>query len=716
MITVKRSLPAAEVVTEIPEAALAVPESTVSEQPYDDPNAPAIGKWYWLDEEEWEKKADAGVDSEGGSVVSATAVESFDESFDEDEEDVEDDGDLDEGEEDVEAPPRKRKPRWLGCVLHVGSNYVELHEANGAYERVHINDFYRPGVCTFEPHALEIIAVQIGRHETTVAGLLGEIEEITKRLALSMGPKRLDAGNETQALVLASGGQSVEDYKTALVKAKEVTLPELFKKVKAEHERMAELMKARLLPHKSQLKAMKPIIEQIDGRIFNVELYAGLIEQVTRIKKGKPAPIDAKLHLFQRRAYMDEECLAQYETGGMRFESIKAFDKWLVRDANLARLLPFPRCLLAFRVRRNVHFRAHVSFEIEDQDKSTFLYIRNGDQVFRLKTGLDFGEKLFPDFDSSVRMTGKLYAETFAGDVRSVITEGEYLERKAAHAREVAEVKAKVAKATREGIPRAKWGFSDYVSDRDVRDLKPFGPESVYYDDISAFVKKQMDKHNRLVLVLQGLLDRSMALHPHPPYKLWAGEDFERALTLVYDNDRALVATEAPPDFEAYRARLNASIKVGTVTLGQRRAWGEREAVKQNEWQRRNRWRFRGSGNSPEYEYYEPYGDPGPGKFTRAEAVKGGKFLYTWTKERKRDTGYFGPKGPIRCTVLVERANLFNVDAYTPGDFKQFFADPRTRADYLKWAPLLLEAEEYHAGNRKLDEKTSDGDRMKRAE
>ena len=35
-----------------------------------------------------------------------------------------------------------------------------------------------------------------------------------------------------------------------------------------------------------------------------------------------------------------------------------------------------------------------------------------------------------------------------------------------------------------------------------------------------------------------------------------------------------------------------------------------------------------------------------------------------------------------------------------PGDFKQFFADPRTRADYLEWAAYLLEAEEYHAGNR----------------
>ena len=58
-----------------------------------------------------------------------------------------------------------------------------------------------------------------------------------------------------------------------------------------------------------------------------------------------------------------------------------------------------------------------------------------------------------------------------------------------------------------------------------------------------------------------------------------------------------------------------------------------------------------------------------------------------------------------RCMQLVvPKSRLLHVNAYTPGDFKQFFADPRTRADYLQWAPYLLEAEEYHAGHRRVGE------------
>lgn len=47
---------------------------------------------------------------------------------------------------------------------------------------------------------------------------------------------------------------------------------------------------------------------------------------------------------------------------------------------------------------------------------------------------------------------------------------------------------------------------------------------------------------------------------------------------------------------------------------------------------------------------------------------------------------------------------LFNVTAYTPGDFHLFFDDPRTRAEYMQWAPFLLSAEDYHAGKVKVRE------------
>ena len=63
------------------------------------------------------------------------------------------------------------------------------------------------------------------------------------------------------------------------------------------------------------------------------------------------------------------------------------------------------------------------------------------------------------------------------------------------------------------------------------------------------------------------------------------------------------------PDFEAYRYKCNASLKAGSITVGQEDAWQRREAEK--ECRRRDRdWR-----DHSEYrpKKFEPYGDPGPG-------------------------------------------------------------------------------------------------------
>lgn len=54
-------------------------------------------------------------------------------------------------------------------------------------------------------------------------------------------------------------------------------------------------------------------------------------------------------------------------------------------------------------------------------------------------------------------------------------------------------------------------------------------------------------------------------------------------------------------------------------------------------------------------------------------------------------------------------ARLFNVSAYTPGDFRLFYNDPRTRAKYLQWAPFLLTAEDFHAGKTRSGRIHCDG-------
>jgi hypothetical protein len=199
-----------------------------------------------------------------------------------------------------------------------------------------------------------------------------------------------------------------------------------------------------------------------------------------------------------------------------------------------------------------------------------------------------------------------------------------------------------------------------------------------------------MENHNRVVLVLQGLLDRSPALHPHPPWRLYDAAGFAQALRLHRDSDRVLVAGDKP-DFEAYRERVNASLAVGSVTVGQELAWERFEARKENA-RRDNDYRWSRVEHRPDR--FRPAGDPGPGQFARVARIDGqGQVHYRWTKERARVEG-----PPVARKYGCKASRVLHVDGYQAGDYKQFFTDPRTREEYIQWAPLLLAAEEYKAG------------------
>lgn len=591
--------------------------------------------------------------------------------------------------------------RSLACVTHLGSNYAKLtfigsDERSQATLRLHHDTFWSR--CEYVEDAGATMLGNAERCKRELSDLLEEVKLLTTKLGVSPSAA-LGAGEVASTSLALAAEQPVIDYKSALVRAKEETLPELFGKIKEKSAEYGMWLTGQVIPMQAEAEKFQPAIARVTDRIFSVELYAGLCEEVRQVRAGAPAEFVEPVHLFQRRLYMDEECLANYDTGGMVFKDLRAFERWLCRGDNLERVLPFPRTVVAFRVRRHEKEREIANLRefvrvLEDKplDKLTFLYIRNGSRIYRLSTAIDFGAKLFPDVDHPVLSAGegRLYADLSEfRDEYKIIGEAEYLAMVAAEEEELAEYKRKIAEEKKKPKKDRQYVSSPSMFSHSSR-YEPFTKASVHYDDIAKYLRTEMEKHNRIVLVLQGLLDRSPALHPHPPWRLFEAAGFDQAIVLHRDSDRVLVAGDKP-DFEAYRSKLNASIRTGSVTVGQEKAWLRFEAAKES--QRRDsdpRW----TRVDWRPEEHRPDGDPGPGRFARVTRVDGQDYVhYRWTKERR---GGDGP--PVERKYACSSGRVLNVDAYQAGDYKRFFSDPRTREEYLQWAPLLLAAEEYKAG------------------
>jgi len=607
----------------------------------------------------------------------------------------------------------------LMCVVHLGSNYVKFKAPGGYSIRVHLDKFSAKCRREHNPEAYFHQKIESCRGKSKQ--LMLEVQEVTARLGVGQRVQ-IEAGKDeaSTALVAVSGTENVAQYKNALEKAKKEELPALFKEIKETNELMATWMQAEVIPMQAKAGMLEEVVGKINDRIFHVEIYAGLTEEVKQVRDGEPAGLKEKLHVMQRRNYMDEECLANYRRGGMDFQDIGKFDEWLSEDENLNRILPFPRCMVAFKVRRNTKERPRkmdifLKFWYEQYDKTTYMYVRNGDRLYRMKTGLDFGEKIFPDlkeFDPRELMV----KASSDGRIEDFISIHDFEVRKTEEIEERKEYerirqlhyeytrKHKDEENPFDYLPKElqKYGVLHCWRSREFEFEKyePFSPKSVYFDDMNKKLNDQLQEYNRISLVIQGLYDRSEVLHPHPPVQLWDGASFAQNIELVYDADRVLTSGEKP-DIEAFIAKCNESFKTGCMTIGQELQWLRKEAEKEKERIRRS-WRER---LDRDFETFAPYGNPGPGYIAKiVNLTRTGKATFKWNRQRQtsgwaRDGKWHRYGDPIPTQFICDVKDLFCVDGYKPGDFKQFFDDPRTRAEYLRWAPLLLAAEEYHAGN-----------------
>lgn len=652
-----------------------------------------IGQWYWVlpsvaesDDDQDEGADDTGASESSGALASTNHSNS------------------------APLPQPPVAGAWLGCLIKIGSNHVEIRQPSSrsgySYERVHFDDVHTRLV--LERNADATLQGHISHYHQESQSLLGQIRALTLRLGLSASPMIANGsgGGENpssqtnRALAVLHGQNNINAYQVALQKAKEEELPTLFKALEEANGQLTRWMKAPSLPLLAQAEGINDTLKDVDDRIFNVSIYAGLGETAVMVREGKPAAIDERLRIMQRRLYMDEECLMNYRAGGMEFKDIAAYDKWLSQEENLNRILPFQRCMVAMRVRRTEKERDWggslrqllENIRVSASDKFTYMYIRNGEQLWRLDMEMEFDELIFPD-KSMLNLSEPMMFKTYHGQrIDEMTTLADFEQRLSKYN----EAQALISK-WREAHPgehtircpiRDDWSFRP-------SEWHPFDQSSIYFDEAKDEIDKRIKYYNRIALIVQGLYDRSLVLHPHLPVRTWDANGFEEAIELIYDSSYSLTFGD-PPDFEAYRSEVNALATVDSLFVGQEHFWMRLEAKRECDRIDRD-YRQRKSEYRPTL--FKPYGNPGPGLVKKPEKLqlRAQKATFKWERERQRQSGW-GDHTPVACSVTVPFTELLNVSAYKAGDYKKFFCDPRTRREYLRWAPLLLTAEDFLAG------------------
>lgn len=526
-------------------------------------------------------------------------------------------------------------------VFHLASNHVEFQKATSGgghyYEQIRYRDLMK--MTRIEPNWRAVLDQQIEVKRI-------ELSEAVKALADSVkGADLLPDETAAPTLLPAVTRRSPEEAKKSLIKLRDKKLPVLKKDIEKITQEITALHRDTCLPMFAETERMTKATKGIENQLFALELYAGLWQSIKQIGEGKPAPDETPITVRQMLRYMDEETLIDWDGGGMDYKKLGDFDKWIAKPENYSRILPEPRCIVAFQIRRNPKDYgrplsiAHAFSQMEEHkaNKWTYLVMRNGENVYRLTVDIEFRPRLLPMREE--------FTECFKN-----------------------------------------------------RDFENVGPDDLKYDKHVEAAKEKIFTYNRIMFLVQGLLDRSKTFSPHPPINLADGDQIARYFQAKFDEQDGLPSAH-PPNWDQYRDAANAKIKPGTYVYCDEREEGRTVWNRFGSWEKRPHSTERPwiaevksvSRDRKKVTFRWPLGERETSEWvidhSRPVPNKPG-----WYYKKKIVTNH-GMKWGLQT---VDMENCFNVEAYTPGDFKKFLCDAYLKGAYLEWAPELLSAEKWH--------------------
>ena len=124
--------------------------------------------------------------------------------------------------------------------------------------------------------------------------------------------------------------------------------------------------------------------------------FMGVDEDVVQIADGEPASEDEPLVVFQQKLFCDEE-MGVWKDGGLDFRNLEDFDKWVV--SHIDTFLYRQRSVVAWQVRR--HDKKYCEDRLDNfflnlGNNTTYLLIRNGQQIYRIWSDISIPGSLFP--------------------------------------------------------------------------------------------------------------------------------------------------------------------------------------------------------------------------------------------------------------------------------------------------------------------------------
>ena len=150
-----------------------------------------------------------------------------------------------------------------------------------------------------------------------------------------------------------------------------------------------------------EVEQFNVIIERKLKQIAAIETYIGTNEEIYQLLRGKAASDEEPVYVFQQKCFMDEEVgLSEIDgkkySQGIDYQDIEMFDKWFVK--HYKRYMHYEKSVMAWQIKRKDkdYGDKWESMIANDYNQYTYFAIRNGDNVYRIWSGVRTPDVMFP--------------------------------------------------------------------------------------------------------------------------------------------------------------------------------------------------------------------------------------------------------------------------------------------------------------------------------
>lgn len=294
------------------------------------------------------------------------------------------------------------------------------------------------------------------------------------------------------------------------------------RQIKKRQDALARILKEQQLILAAKAAVLNDQIKIATEAIYMINAYLGQDEELVRIRSGKPAPIETPITVRQLVLFMDEESAAANnwaERGGMDFENVTDFDKWILTGDHLQQVLPESKGIVAIKPRRSNKYydeNPFVNGVINRNNKCLYLLVRNGDILYRIYTTLWLDDVLFPRKDEFDQFF-------FSNDY-------------------------------------------DWEENKSVRN--PLKPGSDQYLEEMKKAQASQRRYYTVLLLIQGILDRTKVMHPLPIERMNICDLSESRDYIVFLKDAENTLGMGRLPFKQWLSELNSKICNGSRIVG----------------------------------------------------------------------------------------------------------------------------------------------------